>query len=179
MIIYVAKLSDEGDAVYVGRALNKNFLNNDLINLYLRTGERPIILEEYTDETSYGAESYVSLLAIRLKNKGYRIAEKINADNNRHLYVIYCDNLKSKNLYVGETGADIEIRFLQHKNNVDSDRGIHLSARIFRQGKFIPHSIAYDLILDKSTFKTKDLAVKAEAKLAAKLREMGYSVTSS
>lgn len=176
MLVFVAQISEENSAVYLGWSFKPEDIESDFFHLKYRTGQLPILLDEYTTEIDSNLESYLSLMRIRLKKRGFNVISKIDADNNRRLYVIHINSPDSNMLYVGQTGYEIEVRFLQHKNDVLSDRGYPLSAKIFKNYNNVPHSIAYGLILDTNTYHSTYDAENAEASLAAKLESIGYVV---
>ncbi len=63
--------------------------------------------------------------------------------------------------------------FLQHKYDGHTNSGYVVSARMFRNGSNIAHSIAYDLILDNNVYYNKADAEEAESKLGLALTEKG------
>lgn len=180
MFIFVAKLSEENNAVYVGGVYGWDKTEEALESIRRRTGEEPVLLDEYTDKVDANiASSYISLISARLRALGYNVADKIDADSNRRLYVIHIGSPDTGRLYVGQTGYAIEVRFLQHKNKVLSNKGLDLSASIFRNGGNTPHSLAYSLILDTCIYTSTNDAEMAEVTLAQNLRALGYEVYSS
>lgn len=179
MIVYIVWLDPTDNVLFIGVAENESELPVELKLLEYRTGVEPILLEEYLQKFNMYEQnvtsSYIELMKAKLQKKGYRVITSADASSSQYnLYVIHVDDPNSNRLYVGQTAYPIEIRFLQHKYNGLSDKRNVMAARMFRTGQHYAHSIAYDLILDKSDYNNKDEAENAENALGEKLCSKGY-----
>jgi predicted GIY-YIG superfamily endonuclease len=110
----------------------------------------------------------------RLRTKGYTV------NRNTTAYRTYVINLHNPNLadpgkgyvYVGQTSKTPQERLVEHLTGAVSAKGTNLASRVVKKyGVDLNH----DLMTQK-IYLTKNQAIKAERRLAERLRQQGYVV---
>ena len=115
-----------------------------------------------------------NLLATTLRTRGYTV------NRNTTAYRTYVINLHNPNLtdpgkglvYVGQTSKTPEQRLQEHLTGAISTKGHNLASRVVRKHGV---DLNYDLMTQK-IYLTKKQALKAERRLAERLRDQGYVV---
>jgi predicted GIY-YIG superfamily endonuclease len=147
-----------------GKALNKFKIRNSKPLAVLRDD-----LSQKKQYNTAQVRSYCKKLATELNGSGYVVVAGAAVYNNfRQTYVIYLNSNNSKAVYVGQTIYPRELRIKQHQLGIRP-------ARVFKNNKNIPHSLAYELMDNKKYFKL-EAALEAEANLAHELKKGGYEV---
>jgi predicted GIY-YIG superfamily endonuclease len=109
-----------------------------------------------------------------LRSKGYTV------NGNTTAYRTYVVNLYDPDLdgpgkgyvYVGQTSKDPEQRLHEHLTGALSKKGVPLSSRVVKKfGRDLNHELMTERI-----YPTKKAALKAERRLAERLRQQGYVV---
>ena len=127
-----------------------------------------------------GTFTYIEAKQIRddlkrqLRTKGYTVNRNTTA---YRTYVINLDNPDLKDpgkgyVYVGQTSKTPEQRLKEHLNGTRSRKGHNLASRkVFKYGT----DLNYDLMTQR-IYVTQKQALKAERRLAERLRQQGYIV---
>ena len=110
----------------------------------------------------------------RLRTKGYTV------NRNTTAYRTYVINLHNPNLadpgkgyvYVGQTSKTPQERLVEHLTGAVSARGTNLASRVVKNYGV---AVNNDLMTQK-IYLTKNQAIKAERRLAERLRQQGYVV---
>lgn len=177
MYVFAAKIDPDKPLIQISYAFSEKSLVLIVLKMQKRFGDIPNMLEGYPktikETNQIKVQQYCRKLAGELTVAGYIpiLGNGLQDQNKYKLYVIHIDNPDSNKIYVGSTCYPIYTRYLQHKHKLQ-----WAAANVFRNSNHEAHSLALDLIPEKSEYETQYEAEINEISLANKLRKNGYDV---